>query len=128
MRRLSLWRTWTPLTAEPTPSETYVLSEFGEAITFAAREWERFEAANRAADAAWTVRFTLRQRVLAFLDGPTPVALQERFPQIVATGAEADALTDTTDNAQVICRLIVGEAIIACGSGNRAEGRAALPD
>ena len=128
MRFPSFAMTWDPLAAEPTPSEAYVLKEFGEAIAFAGSEWERLEAAHRQADLAWADRFTLKQRVLAFLEGPILPALQERFPKIAAIGAEADALTGTTGNALVICRLIVGEAIFATGREARSNVRGALPD
>ena len=128
MRGISFAKTWRPLTAEPTPTEAYVLDEFGEAIALAAGEWQRFETSNHLVDTAWADRFTLRQRVLAFLEGPIVAALQARFPKIGATGAEADALTETIGNTQVICRLIVGEAVIASGSADRAQARAALPD
>ena len=113
---------------EPTPTETYVQEEFAEAIAFAGIEWERYHTAHRQADPAWTEKFTLKQRVHAFLEGRVVPLLEVRFPKIAATGAEADKATGTEGNSLVICRLIVGEAIIAAGADSRGKVRAALPD
>jgi hypothetical protein len=113
---------------EPTPSEAYVQEEFGEAIAFASRDWQRLEATHREADRSWAEKFTLKQRLLAFLEGPIVPNLQEHYPKIAAIGAEADAATETSRNALVICRLIVGEAVVACGSGTRGQMRSSLPD
>ena len=113
---------------EPTPTEAYVLGAFGEAIAFAGMEWEKYHTAHRQADPAWAEKFTLKQRVHAFLEGRVVPLLGVRFPAIAAAGAEADEATETEGNALVICRLIVGEAIVAAGGGTRAEVRAALPD
>ena len=121
-------KTWDPLAREPTPTEAYVLAEFSEAIAFAGIEWDKYHTAHRQADPTWADRFTLKQRMLAFLDSRVVPLLGVRFPAIAATGAEADEATATEGNALVICRLIVGEAIVAAGGGTRAEVRAALPD
>jgi len=122
MRSFSFARTW-PLTAEPTPSEAYVQQKFGEAIVFARVEWGRFDA-----QFARGSPFSLTQRLGAFLDGPIGMALQDRFQAIAAIGAEADALTEMSGNTRIICKLIVGEAVIAAGDGTRGEIRGALPD
>lgn len=113
---------------EPTPAETYVQEEFAEAIAFAGIEWEKYHTAHRQADPAWAETFSLRQRLLAFLEGRVVPLLEVRFPKIAAVGAEADEATQTEGNALVICRLIVGEAIIAAGQDSRGNVRAALPD
>ena len=113
---------------EPTPSEAYVLEKFGDAIAFASEEWRRFDTGHRHADPHWADRFSLKQRVLTFVAGPIGATLVERWPEIAAAGAEADALTETTDNEWVICLLIVGEAIIAAGGDTRSNVRRALPD
>ena len=124
----SFAKTWVERTPEPTPSEAYVLKEFGDAITFAGTEWQSFLEAHRQVDSTRAERFTLKQRMLAFLKGPIVPALTARFPMIVTTGAEADRVTETSGNSLVICHLIVGEAVIAAGGGTRGEVRAALPD
>jgi hypothetical protein len=113
---------------EPTPSEAFVQREFGEAIAFAKGEWERFTARFGDADPALLKTFTLAQRLDSFLAGPIGASLLERFPVLAATGAEADAVAERTGNLRVICRLIIGEAVIAAGGGSRGEVRVALAD
>jgi hypothetical protein len=110
---------------EPTPSEAYVLQEFPGAIAFVRAQWEAFDA--RFANSGPTP-FSLRQRVDAFMMGRLAADLNERFPEIAARGAEADALTGMRGNTRAIFRLIVGEAIIAGGDATRGKVRAALPD
>ena len=126
MRFFPPGKVWTS-GALPTPSEAFVLDEFSDAIAFARVEWEKYHMAHRQADPAWAEKFTLRQRVHAFLDARVVPLLGVRFPAIAAAGAEADEATETEGNALVICRLIVGEAIIAAGQ-DRASVRGALPD
>lgn len=113
---------------EPVPTELYVQQEFADAIAFAGVEWSKYHTAHRQADPGWAEKFTLRQRVLAFLEGRVVPLLEVRFAKIAMVGAEADEATETEGNARVICHLIVGEAIIAAGEDSRGAVRAALPD
>jgi len=118
-------RTW-PLRLEPTPSEAFVQQEFADAIAFGREAWLTFEAGLKKADSQWPDKFSLAQRLTAFMAGPIGAALEERFPAIAATGAAADEMTDRTGNRWVITALIVAEAVIAAGGGSRGEVRTAL--
>jgi hypothetical protein len=128
MRFFRLGRQTSPPPLEPTPSEAFVLREFGEAIAFARGEWRSFDRRFQEVDPEWRDTFSLAQRIAAFVAGPIGAALEKRFPAIAATGARADEMTNLTGNARVIRRLIVGEAVIAAGDGGRGEVRRALPD
>ncbi len=112
----------TPQTLEPTPGEAYVQREFRDAIVFAGEEWRRFEES----DPVRVEKFTLAQRLGAFLAGPVCGLLDEHFPAIPAIGAEADALTERSGNARAIRHLVVGEAVIGGGGASRDEVRRAL--
>ena len=100
--------------------------EFGDAITFAGEAWRGFEAGFKTADPQWPDKFSLTQRLGAFMVGPIGTTLGERFPAITATGAAADEMTGQTGHRWVITVLIVGEAVIAAGGGSRGEVRGAL--
>jgi hypothetical protein len=115
-----------PQTLEPTPSEAFVQREFADAILFGSEAWLTFEAGFKKADPQWPDKFSLAQRLAAFMAGPIGAALEERFPAIAATGAAADEMTDRTGNRWVITALIVAEAVIAAGGGSRGEVRSAL--
>jgi hypothetical protein len=110
---------------DPTPSEVYVQERFGEAIAFVRAEWETFDA---QFSRTGSLPFSLAQRIAAFMARPLAAALDARFPEIAAFGAEADALTEMRGNTRAAYKLIVGEAVIAAGGGTRGEVRAALPD
>ena len=108
----------------PTPSEAFVLERFEAAIAFVRAEWEAFDARFEGN----AVHFSLAQRIAAFMERPLAAKLNTRFPDIAAFGAEADELTEMRGNTRAVFVLIVGEAVIAAGSGTRPQVRAALPD
>ena len=109
----------------PTPSEAFVQERFGAAITFVRAKWEIFDAQFASAN---TTPFSLAQRIAAFMARPLAAELDARFPEIAAFGADADVLTEMRGNTRAVFTLIVGEAVIASGSGNRGQVRTALPD
>ena len=125
MSVFGLWQSGRPRPSDPTPGEAFVQQRFGEAIAFVRGEWDAFDA--RFAHAGPTP-FSLAQRVAAFMARPLAAGLDARFPEIAALGAEADELTEMRGNTRAIFRMIVGEAVIAAGGGDRPEVRAALPD
>jgi len=126
MRFFAPGRRIPPQEPEPTPSEAFVQEDFGDAIAFASEAWQGFEAGFKKVHPHWPDKFSLAQRLRAFMAGPIGAALDERFPAIAATGAAADEMTGETGHRWVITVLIVGEGVIAASGCNRGEVRTAV--
>ena len=103
------------------PGQQLVHRQFADAIAFAAGEWIGFDKYCLHVDSDWHGNTTLRQRMAGFMAGPIGPTLEERFPDIAAVGADADAHTGLSGHKDVILGLIVTEAIITSGTDSREE-------
>jgi hypothetical protein len=111
---------------EPTPTEAFIQREFGAAVALAAQHWRDFVEHSSALDRDWERKFTLRQRLLAFMVGPILPTLEAQFPEIRTFAEQADALTDFAGHEEVVLMSIVGEGVIASGTNSREEVRTAV--